>query len=282
VACLDIDLVDPHFAHLAEGNARQARSGSRPTCSSVTPPAVSLSSPRPTRRVGTFQVAWSRPTSHRKPARFGEELGLVPAIGRPLVVEWVGAHGPWDDQILFVFDGGVLSMEGVAAIEVRDPRSVVGSSSTSTMPGSGCASTSGAGCVSPWTHSRPERRDTSSGVPDADVSRPQPGLTANRVLIIGRRPLPVHRGVMRWARPWQGDHDARERARDRGPLLGWASPVSPLARTNSRQGVVTRGIRLSARHPSMIATTAPARRKGPIGAPAGRVRVMPRTTRTAW
>jgi ADP-ribose pyrophosphatase YjhB (NUDIX family) len=36
----------------------------------------------------------------------GEELGLTRVIGRRLVIEWIGAHGPWDDQIVFVFDGG--------------------------------------------------------------------------------------------------------------------------------------------------------------------------------
>ncbi|MHA6626645.1 NUDIX domain-containing protein [Pseudonocardia sichuanensis] len=49
-----------------------------------------------------------------------EELGLEPTLGRPLVVEWVGAHGPWDDQIVFVFDGGVILDTEVRSIRVRD------------------------------------------------------------------------------------------------------------------------------------------------------------------
>ncbi|GAA1791135.1 NUDIX hydrolase [Luedemannella flava] len=38
-----------------------------------------------------------------------EELGLDWRGGRMLVVDWVAPHGPWDDSLMFVFDGGVLS-----------------------------------------------------------------------------------------------------------------------------------------------------------------------------
>jgi 8-oxo-dGTP diphosphatase len=123
VAGVDIDLVDPHFAHLAEGNARQAR---KRVAADVlirdTTGRVLLVDP-------TYKEGWDLPggmvEANESPTagalrELGEELGLAPAIGRPLVVEWVGAHGPWDDQVVFVFDGGVLSAEGVAAIEVRD------------------------------------------------------------------------------------------------------------------------------------------------------------------
>lgn len=37
-----------------------------------------------------------------------EEIGLVLAIGRLLVVDWVPASGLWSDSLAFVFDGGVL------------------------------------------------------------------------------------------------------------------------------------------------------------------------------
>lgn len=49
-----------------------------------------------------------------------EELGLTLHIGRPLVIEWVGAHGPWDDQIVFVFDGGTMSTGDVDSIDIRE------------------------------------------------------------------------------------------------------------------------------------------------------------------
>jgi 8-oxo-dGTP pyrophosphatase MutT (NUDIX family) len=50
-----------------------------------------------------------------------EELGLAPVLGRPLGIEWVAAHGPWDDQVVFVFDGGTLTTERAATVRVRDP-----------------------------------------------------------------------------------------------------------------------------------------------------------------
>ncbi|MFM9448278.1 NUDIX domain-containing protein [Streptomyces acidiscabies] len=39
-----------------------------------------------------------------------EELGLEVAVRGLLVVDWVAPHGPWDDQIAFVFDGGVADL----------------------------------------------------------------------------------------------------------------------------------------------------------------------------
>src|ERR1044071_2627079 len=35
-----------------------------------------------------------------------EELGLEYHGGRLLVVDWVAPHGPWDDCLMFLFDGG--------------------------------------------------------------------------------------------------------------------------------------------------------------------------------
>jgi 8-oxo-dGTP pyrophosphatase MutT (NUDIX family) len=49
-----------------------------------------------------------------------EELGLAYSGGRLLVVDWVPPHGPWDDSLLFVFDGGVLSADRQAEITLRD------------------------------------------------------------------------------------------------------------------------------------------------------------------
>jgi ADP-ribose pyrophosphatase YjhB (NUDIX family) len=42
-----------------------------------------------------------------------EELGLAVVLHGLLVVDWVGPHGPWDDQLAFVFDGGVLAADDV-------------------------------------------------------------------------------------------------------------------------------------------------------------------------
>lgn len=49
-----------------------------------------------------------------------EELGIEWADGRLLVIDWVAPHGPWDDSLMFVFDGGVLSEEQQAQITLSD------------------------------------------------------------------------------------------------------------------------------------------------------------------
>lgn len=49
-----------------------------------------------------------------------EELGLTLAVSALLVVDWVSPHGPWDDSLMFVFDGGVLTDDEVTALELRD------------------------------------------------------------------------------------------------------------------------------------------------------------------
>jgi 8-oxo-dGTP diphosphatase len=37
-----------------------------------------------------------------------EELGLDLQVGDLLCVDWVSPHGPWDDLLNFIFDGGTL------------------------------------------------------------------------------------------------------------------------------------------------------------------------------
>lgn len=49
-----------------------------------------------------------------------EELGLEIVAGRLLVVDWVAPHGPWDDSLMFVFDGGVLAEDQQKRISLRD------------------------------------------------------------------------------------------------------------------------------------------------------------------
>ena len=49
-----------------------------------------------------------------------EELGLDIGVGRLLVVSWVEAHGPWDDQLVFVFDGGTLDADTVGNMRIKD------------------------------------------------------------------------------------------------------------------------------------------------------------------
>lgn len=49
-----------------------------------------------------------------------EELALSLHVGRLLCVEWVPPHGPWDDLLAFIFDGGVLDPRDVEAIRLVD------------------------------------------------------------------------------------------------------------------------------------------------------------------
>jgi 8-oxo-dGTP pyrophosphatase MutT (NUDIX family) len=49
-----------------------------------------------------------------------EELGIQYTGCRLLVVDWVSPHGPWDDSLMFIFDGGVLSDEDQEWISLRD------------------------------------------------------------------------------------------------------------------------------------------------------------------
>ena len=50
-----------------------------------------------------------------------EELGLTLTIRSLLCVDWVPPHGPWDDTLVFVFDGGILTPAQIATLTVSDP-----------------------------------------------------------------------------------------------------------------------------------------------------------------
>ena len=49
-----------------------------------------------------------------------EELGLTLQARELLCVDWVPPHGPWDDLLAFVFDGGELSDEQIAGLRLLD------------------------------------------------------------------------------------------------------------------------------------------------------------------
>jgi 8-oxo-dGTP diphosphatase len=49
-----------------------------------------------------------------------EKLGIEYAGGRLLVIDWVAPHGPWDDSLAFVFDGGVLTQADRDRIRLLD------------------------------------------------------------------------------------------------------------------------------------------------------------------
>jgi len=115
---------DARFAYLAEGNAKQARK--RVAADVLIRDErghVVLVNP-------TYKKYWDLPggmaESNEAPRTAAmrevhEELGIPIKPGRVLVLDWVGPHGPWDDQLVFIFDGGILSNDQVQHLKPRDP-----------------------------------------------------------------------------------------------------------------------------------------------------------------
>lgn len=98
-------------AYLAEGNATQARKRVAADVLLRDPEGrVLLVNP-------TYKPGWDLPggmaEANEPPERtvereLKEELGLEVTLHGLLVVDWVAPHGPWDDQIAFIFEGGTL------------------------------------------------------------------------------------------------------------------------------------------------------------------------------
>ena len=114
----------PTSAHLAEGDARQARK--RVAADAF----IRDEAGRVLIVDPTYKEGWDLPggmiEANEAPKagllrELSEELGISRPLGRPLVIEWVDAHGPWDDQIVMVFDGGVMSKAEIAGILISDP-----------------------------------------------------------------------------------------------------------------------------------------------------------------
>jgi ADP-ribose pyrophosphatase YjhB (NUDIX family) len=49
-----------------------------------------------------------------------EELGLGIEMGALLCVDWMAPYGPWDDTLVFVFDGGILPAARIDTLKVTD------------------------------------------------------------------------------------------------------------------------------------------------------------------
>ncbi|AEW95668.1 MULTISPECIES: NUDIX domain-containing protein [Streptomycetaceae] len=110
-------------AYLAEGNATQARKRV----------AADVLLRDPNGRVllvrPTYKPGWDLPGGmaeaneppHDAATReLREELGLAVTLRDVLVIDWVAPHGPWDDQISFIFDAGTLGEDQAAGIRPRD------------------------------------------------------------------------------------------------------------------------------------------------------------------
>jgi 8-oxo-dGTP diphosphatase len=110
-------------AYLAEGNAKQARK--RVSADAILRDAhgrILLVDPR-------YKPDWDLPggmaEANEAPAdalrrELREELGLEAQIGGLLCVDWVSPHGPWDDLVSFIFDGGVLDEDAIAGLRLTD------------------------------------------------------------------------------------------------------------------------------------------------------------------
>ena len=120
-----LDQRDPQAwqAHLAEGNRTQPRKRvSADVLFRDEAGRILLVDPR-------YKPDWDLPagTAEADEApldaarrQVAEELGVSYLGGRLLVVDWVAAHGPWDDALAIVFDGGVLAERDTARIRLRD------------------------------------------------------------------------------------------------------------------------------------------------------------------
>lgn len=110
-------------AHLAEGNARQARKRVSADVIIRDPRGhILLVDPR-------YKPDWDLPggmaEANEPPAEAArrelrEELGLSLQVGNLLCVDWVSPHGPWDDLVNFIFDGGVLDDQAISGLRITD------------------------------------------------------------------------------------------------------------------------------------------------------------------
>lgn len=110
-------------AYLAEGNAKQPRKRvSADILLRDEQGRILLVDP-------TYKPDWDLPggmaEANEPPAEavrreLREELGLDVVVGGLLCVDWVSPHGPWDDLLSFIFDGGVLNQDAAVRLQLVD------------------------------------------------------------------------------------------------------------------------------------------------------------------
>jgi len=114
---------DAWQAHLAEGNATQPRKRvGADMLIRDKQGRILLVDPR-------YKPDWDLPggmsEANEPPAATArrevkEELNVDLEPGRLLCIDWVSPHGPWDDSLMFIFDGGTLTSEQITSLKLLD------------------------------------------------------------------------------------------------------------------------------------------------------------------
>lgn len=114
---------DARRRYLAEGNARQARK--RVAADAIIrdeQERVLLVDPgyKPDWDLPGGMAEANEPPIDTVRRELREELGLEVAVGSLLHVEWAPPHDPWDDQLVFLFDGGTLTDAQTSELRLAD------------------------------------------------------------------------------------------------------------------------------------------------------------------
>lgn len=110
-------------AYLAEGNAKQARKRVSADVIVRDPDGrILLVDPayKPDWDLPGGMAEANEPPAEAVRRELREELGLTVTVGDLLCVDWVSPHGPWDDLLNFLFDGGTLDRTAIGALRLVD------------------------------------------------------------------------------------------------------------------------------------------------------------------